>query len=66
MDKAIDASNIPGDSVYGIAQVEYIVDGQPGLNFADAIAVASFKVATAIEDSTSAYAAVIAAEKPLP
>ena len=63
MDKAIEVSNIPGDSVYGIAQVEYIVDGQPGLNFADAIAIASFKVATAIEDSTSAYAAVITARQ---
>ena len=63
MEKAIDVSDISGDSVYGIAQVEYIVDGQPGLNFADAIAIASFKVATAIEDSTSAYSAVITARQ---
>lgn len=63
MEKAIEVSDISGDSVYGIAQVEYIVDGKSGLNFADAIAIASFKVATAIEDSTSAYSAVITARQ---
>ncbi len=63
MDKAIEISEITGGSVYGVTQVEYTVDGNSGLNFVDAVTTASFKVATAIEEATSAYSAVVKARQ---
>lgn len=63
MDKAIHVDPITDNSVYGIAQMEYTVDGVSGQNFSDAIATAAFCVATAIEDATSAYSAVVTARQ---
>ena len=63
MDNIIIASEITGGSVYGITQVEYTVDGQDGKNFIDAVMLASFKQATAIEGATSAYSKVVSARQ---
>ncbi|MBE6382634.1 MAG: hypothetical protein E7049_06445 [Lentisphaerae bacterium] len=56
---SITADPITDNSVYGIPQVEYTVDGESGNNFGDAVSLAAFKVATAIESSTSAYSDVV-------
>ena len=63
MDKLITAVPIAGDSVYGVRQVQYTVDRVPGRNFADAVTVAAFKQAAAIESTTSAYVKVVKARQ---
>ena len=63
MANVITVSEIAGDSIYGIAQVEYAVNGEDGKNFIDAAILASFKQATAIEESTSAYVRVVTARQ---
>ena len=54
---------IADNSVYGVRQVQYTVDGKSGHNFIDAVAAASFRQAVAIEDTTSSYAAVVRARQ---
>ena len=61
--KSITVDQISGNTVYGIPQVEYAVDGLSGQIFADAVTIASFKTATAIEDATTAYSAVVTARQ---
>ena len=61
--KSITIDPLSDNSVYGITQVEYTVDGVSGQNFADAVTIAAFKVATAIEDATSAYSDVVTARQ---
>ena len=63
MDKLIVAEPITDNSVYGVQQVQYTVDRVSGRNFADAVAIAAFKQATAIESTTSAYAKVVRARQ---
>ena len=63
MDPLIIPSEITGGSVYGVAQVEYNVAGEAGRNFIDAVTLASFIQATAIEDATSAYSRVVEARQ---
>ena len=63
MPKSITIDPISDNNVYGIAQVEYTVDGVSGNNFAEAVSIAAFKVATAIEDATSAYSDVVVARQ---
>ena len=63
MEKSIIVDPISDNSVYGITQVEYTVDGESGQNFANAVTIAAFKVATAIEDSASAFSAVVKARQ---
>jgi len=63
MSSAIQPSTITGGSVYGVAQVEYTIDGESGKNFIDAAILASFMQATAIEESTSSYAKVVTARQ---
>ena len=63
MNKAITVDPLTDNSVYGIQQVQYTVDGVPGQNFSDAISAAAFYVATAIEEATSAYSAVVTARQ---
>ena len=55
MSSTIQPSVITGGSVYGVAQVEYTIAGEDGRNFIDAVTLASFIQATAIEEATSAY-----------
>ena len=63
MSSAIQPSVITGGSVYGVAQMEYTIAGESGKNFIDAAMLASFMQATAIEESTSSYAKVVAARQ---
>jgi len=63
MDPLIIPSEITGGSVYGVTQVEYNVAGEAGRNFIDAVTLASFIQATAIEDATSAYSRVVEARQ---
>lgn len=59
MAKLIEATEIAGASVYGVAQMSYTVDGIAGKDYAAALAAASFKEAVAIEQALSAYAEVV-------
>jgi len=63
MQKSITIDPISGNTVYGITQAEYTVDGVSGKNFADAVTIAAFKVATGIEEATSAYSDVVTARQ---
>ena len=51
------------NSVYGVRQMQYTVNGKSGQNFIDAVAMASFRQAVAIEDTTSSYTAVVRARQ---
>ena len=59
MANMIEQNPIPGASVYGVAQMSYIVDGVSGRDYAAALSAASFKEAVAIEKSLGAYAEVV-------
>ena len=59
MANLIEATKIPGASVYGVAQMSYTVDGIAGKDYAAALAAASFKEAVAIEQALSAYSEVV-------
>ena len=45
--------------MYGVRQMEYTVDGVTGQDYTAALIVASFKQATAIEDSAGSYMEVV-------
>lgn len=51
------------NSVYGVRQVQYTVDGDSGKNFVDAVSIASFKHAAAIETMMSGYTNVVRARQ---
>ena len=55
----IKANPIAGDSVYGVQQVEYTVDGVSGMDYVGSVMAASFKQAAAIESATGAYTEVV-------
>jgi hypothetical protein len=55
----IEASVIPGASVYGVQQVSYTVDGAADKDFSAALAAAAFRQTTAIEAATAAYSDVV-------
>ncbi len=55
----ITANEIRGDAVYGVKQYDYTVGGDPGRDYAAALAAASLKESVAIEDSAAAYAVVV-------
>jgi len=59
MSAMIVPSEIPGGSVYGVKQVQYIVDGISGKNYIDALTAASFKESVAIEETARAYTTVV-------
>ena len=63
MGELIVTEPLTGNSVYGVRQVQYTVDGRLGKSFADAVAIAAFKQAAAIEDSTSSYTSVVKARQ---
>ena len=51
------------NAVYGVRQVQYTVNGHSGKDFADAVAIAAFKQAVAIETETSSYTRVVRARQ---
>ena len=51
------------NAVYGVRQVQYTVNGHSGKDFADAVAIAAFKQAAAIETTTSSYTNVVRARQ---
>ena len=55
----IATSEIPGSSVYGVKQMQYIVDGEEGKDYADALTAASFRESVAIEEATAAFSSVV-------
>ena len=57
--KLIEANEIPGASVYGVAQMSYAVDGEAGHDYAAALTAAAFRQSTAIEAAASSYIAVV-------
>lgn len=63
MASLITTETITDNSVYGVRQVQYTVNGNSGKNFMDAVAIAAFRQAAAIETSTSAYAEVVRARQ---
>ena len=63
MGELIVTEPLTGNSVYGVRQVQYTVDGRLGKSFADAVAIAAFKQAAAIEASTSSYTSVVKARQ---
>ena len=63
MSKLIIAEPLTDNSVYGVRQVQYTVEGHSGKDFADAVAIAAFKQAAAIETATSSYTSVVRARQ---
>lgn len=52
-------SEIQGQSVYGVRQMQYAVDGASGQDFASALTVASFRQSTAIENAATSCMEVV-------
>ena len=63
MNSLIVPDALADNSVCGVRQMQYTVNGKSGQNFIDAVAMASFRQAVAIEDTTSSYAAVVRARQ---
>ena len=63
MSDLIVSETIADGSVYGVRQAQYVVDGNSGRNFADAVTIAAFRQAVAIENATSSYTAVARARQ---
>ena len=59
MANLIVANEIPGASVYGVAQMGYTVDGVSGQDYAAALTAAAFRESTAIEVAASSYMTVV-------
>ena len=59
MANLIVANEIPGASVYGVAQMSYTVNGEAGNDYAAALTAAAFREATAIEVAASSYMTVV-------
>ena len=59
MSNLIVANEIPGASVYGVAQYDYTVDGASGKDYSAALAAASLRESVAIEDSAAAYSELV-------
>ena len=63
MSALITTETLTDNTVYGVRQVQYTVHGRSGQTFMDAVAIAAFKQATAIETATSAYTDVVRARQ---
>ena len=63
MDALIKPEMLTGNSIYGVRQVQYTVDGVSGRDFIDALTAASFKQSVAIESAASGYVAVVKARQ---
>ncbi len=59
MANLIQATTIPGCSVYGVEQVSYIVDGAADKDYAAALTAAALKEAAAIETAATGYMQVV-------
>ncbi|MBQ7189519.1 MAG: hypothetical protein IJR99_08915 [Kiritimatiellae bacterium] len=59
MSNLITANVINGADVYGVRQMQYTVDGIAGQDYTAALIAASFRQATAIEESASSYMEVV-------
>lgn len=55
----IQPTEIQGGAVYGVAQYEYAVNGDPGKDYSAALAIASLKESVAIEDAAAAASEVV-------
>ena len=55
----IQPTNIPGLTVYGVEQKCYTVDGEPGLDYAAALATATLRESVAIEDAATGYSELV-------
>lgn len=54
---------IANDTVYGVKQMDYTVDGANGKSFVDAVTAVSFAESVAIEKAAGAYVAVVRARQ---
>ena len=63
MGSIIQPEILTGNSVYGVPQTEYAVNGTSGRSFADAVMIAAFRQSVAIETTTSAYSEVVKARQ---
>ena len=56
-------NTLEDNTVYGVRQVQYTVDGVSGKDFTDAVTIAALKQATAIESACSGYSEVVKARQ---
>ena len=63
MANLINPEVVANNSVYGVRQVQYTVDGVPGRDFVDAVTTAAFIQSTAIEAAASGYVPVVKARQ---
>ena len=54
---------IADNTVYGVKQTQYTVDGDPDFDYTAAVTFAAFKEAVAIESATSSYSGVVKARQ---
>lgn len=59
MNATIVANEIPGDTVYGVKQYDYTVDGVSGQDYAAALSSAALKESVAIEEFANGFAEVV-------
>ena len=63
MDPLIKPEILTENSIYGVRQMQYTVDGVSGKDFIDALTTASFRQSVAIESAASGYVAVVKARQ---
>ena len=63
MGSLIVESPITNNTVFGIRQMQYTVEGVAGMNFIDAVTTAAFKETVAIETAASSYVSVVEARQ---
>ena len=63
MGDLIRADVISDNTVYGVRQMQYTVDGVSGKDFADAVTIAAFRQSTAIEATAGSYSEVVRARQ---
>ena len=63
MANLINPEVVANNSVYGVRQVQYTVDGVQGKDFVDAVTTAAFIQSTAIEAAASGYVPVVKARQ---
>ena len=63
MDQLIKPEIIADNSVYGVRQMQYTVDGVSGKDFIDALATAALRQSVSIESAASGYVAVVKARQ---
>ena len=63
MSALIATERLADNSVYGVPQMQYTMNGTSGRSFADAVMLAAFRQSLAIETTTSAYSEVVKARQ---